>query len=154
MENEKENGFKKAVENTLEVSDKYQDGFQAIRKSDRKKIEATVPRNCDGSLDIDSAVKSIYPNDARWDYAIGYSNKVCYFEIHPAKPSEVTSMLNKLTWLKNWLKEKAPQLNNMPDYSPKYVWVASGKVAMLSTSKEARRLAASGIVLITKFCFK
>lgn len=86
--------------------------------------------------------------------AISYSGKVCYCEVHPAETSEVTKMIGKLAWLKQWLKDKAPYLNALPSYSPKYVWVSSGRSKVLPTSREAKRISSSGIALKSHLALK
>ena len=67
--------FQISVEGTNEISTAYHKGIQAIKNCDRSKIIAEALSDIDGSVDIDNAVKHIYPNDNRWDYAIGYKNK-------------------------------------------------------------------------------
>lgn len=148
------NKFKEAVESTEDVKDGYCQGLQALKKVDRSKVSCSDTKKIDGSLDIDTNVKSLYPNSDRWDYAISYSGKVCYCEVHPAETSEVTKMVGKLAWLKQWLKDKAPYLNALPSYSPKYVWVASGRSNVLPTSREAKRISSSGIALKSHLTLK
>ena len=138
-------GFQKAVEGTPDISTAYRSGLQALKRSDRSSVTVTDTMNLDGSLDIDTAVKEKYPNDNRWDYAIGYSGKVCYVEVHPAYTSEVSTIEKKLKWLKAWLKEKAPVLDAIPKATPAYVWSQTGKGAILPQSSQAKRLATLGI---------
>lgn len=142
-----DNMFKSAVENTCDVKSGYCVGLKAIKNVDKSKIKAADTKKLDGSINIDSCVKNKYPNGERWDYAISYTGKVCYCEVHPAETSEVTKMLDKLTWLKGWLKDDAPSINVLPSYSIKYVWIPSGRVNILANSKEARRVACSGIFI-------
>lgn len=70
--------------------------------------------------------------------------KVVFLEVHPACTSSVMEMIKKLEWLKNMLKNDALELNKMKANNP-YHWVASGKVAILTTSKEYRQCVAHGI---------
>ena len=148
------NKFKEAVESTEEVKNGYRQGLQALKKTDRSKVSCSDTSKLDGSLDIDTQVKALYPNSDRWDYAISYSGKVCYYEVHPAETSEVTKMIGKITWLKQWLKDKALAINVLPANSPKYVWVSSGRVNVLPTSREAKRISSSGIVLTSRLNLK
>ena len=148
------NRFKEAVEKTEEVKNGFRQGLQALKKVDRTKIGCDETRKIDGSLDIDSSVKSLYPVSERWDYAISYTGKICYCEIHPAETSEVTKMIGKLAWLKKWLMVKAPEINVLPSYTYKYVWVSSGRVNVLPTSREAKRISSSGILLTNRLFFK
>lgn len=148
------NQFKEAVESTEEVKNGYCQGLRALKNVDRVKVSCEKPRKLDGSLDIDSSVKSLYPDSERWDYVISYSGGVCYCEIHPAETSEVTKMIAKLAWLKKWLKDKAPQINALPAYTHKYVWVSSGRVNVLPTSREAKQISGSGILLTSHLTLK
>ena len=103
-----------------------------------------------GSLDIDSQVKELYPEDPRWDYAISYDDKIYYFEVHSAETSEVEKVVNKLKWLKRWLKTKAPQIDNLPKAEHPYTWVQSGRYAILPTARETKKLSTCGIVTANK----
>ena len=144
-------GFQKAVEGTPDISTAYRSGLQALKRSDRGVFDVADTRLLDGSVDIDTAVKEKYPNENRWDYAIGYSGKVCYVEVHPAYTSEVLAVENKLRWLKTWLKEKAPLMDAIPKATPAFVWAQTGKGAILPRSSQARKLATMGIA-VTPVC--
>lgn len=148
------NRFKEAIEKTEEVKNGFCQGLRALKKVDRTKIVCDETRKIDGSLDIDSSVRDFYPESERWDYAISYIGKICYCEIHPAETSEVTKMIGKLAWLKKWLIDKAPEINALPNYTHKYVWVSSGRVNVLPTSREAKRISSSGILLTNRLYFK
>lgn len=137
--------FQKAVEGTPEISTAYRSGLQALKRSDRGAFDVADTRLLDGSVDIDTAVQEKYPNENRWDYAIGYSGKVCYVEVHPAYTSEVSVVENKLKWLKTWLREKGPLLDAIPKAIPSFVWAQTGKGAILPQSSQAKRLATLGI---------
>lgn len=139
--------FQKAVEGTPDISTAYRSGIQALKRSDRGVFDVADTRLLDGSVDIDTAVKEKYPNDNRWDYAIGYSGKVCYVEVHPAYTSEVSVVENKLKWLKTWLKEKAPLMDAIPKATPAFVWAQTGKCGILPWSSQARKLAAMGMTV-------
>ena len=143
--------FQKAVEGTPEISTAYRSGLQALKRSDRSSVAVSDPWILYGSVDIDTAVQEKYPNDNRWDYAIGYSGKVCYVEVHPAYTSEVSVVENKLRWLKIWLKENAPLLDAIPKATPAFVWAQTGKGAILPRSSQARKLATMGIA-VTPVC--
>lgn len=137
--------FRKAVEETPDVSEGYRSGLQALKGSDRSAVVAADTRLLAGSVDIDTEVKEKYPNANRWDYAIGYSGKVCYVEVHPAYTSEVSTIGKKLKWLKAWLKEKAPLLDAIPKTAPAFVWVQTKGAGILPQSSQAKRLASLGI---------
>ena len=143
--------FQKAVEGTPDISTAYRSGLQALKRSDRSLIAVSDPWILDGSVDIDTAMQEKYPNENRWDYAVGYSGKVCYVEVHPAYTSEVSRIEKKLRWLKTWLKGNVPLLDAIPKAAPAFVWVQTGKCGILPRSSQARKLAAMGIA-VTPVC--
>lgn len=137
--------FQVAIENTEEVEKGFCIGKQAIKSIDRSKVVAANNKKLQGSLDIDSQVKALYPNEPRWDYALSYDNKIFFFEVHPAETSEVDKIVNKVKWLKCWLKSQAPEINKLPKAEHPYTWVQSGRYAILPTAKEKMKLSVSGI---------
>ena len=137
--------FQKAVEGTHDISTAYRSGLRALKRSDRSTFVVADTRLLDGSVDIDTAVQEKYPNENRWDYAIGYSGKVCYVEVHPAYTSEVSTIEKKLKWMKTWLKKEAPLLDAIPKAIPAFVWAQTGKGAILPQSSQAKKLATWGI---------
>jgi hypothetical protein len=50
--------------------------------------------------------------------------KVFFFEVHSAKTDEVDTVLRKLAWLKQWLHQKAPEINFLRAEKP-YYWIQS-----------------------------
>lgn len=137
--------FQIAVENTPDVKNGFCVGLKAVKNSDRNKVNVTDPRKLQGSLDIDTQVQKKYPQEPRWDYALSYDDKLYFFEVHPASTSEVDTVINKLTWLKKWLKNKAPQINKLQKGNQPYTWVPTGRYAILSLGTYAKKLAVSGI---------
>lgn len=146
-----DNVFRLAVEGTKQTSHGYLTGLQALG-SNSTKISVSNPRLLNGSVDIDHCVKDIYPEENRWDYAIGYNNAAYFIEIHPAETSAVSKMIAKVTWLKQWLKIQAPLLDKIKSSQNTFQWVPSGRNAIAKNSREAFRLSKSGIS-ITKGCF-
>lgn len=135
--------FEEAINATPDVIGKYQRGLAALGCYSIK-IEVENPKLIDGSLDIDNAVKSLYPEDARWDYAVSYNGKVYFIEVHPAMTSEVTKILKKLAWLKLWLQQHAPLIDEIKSETP-YHWLQVSNCTILPTSPQYRRLAAAGL---------
>lgn len=142
--------FQVAIENTEEVKDGFCIGKQAIKGNDRNKVNAADNNKLQGSLDIDSQVKALYPNSSRWDYALSYNDKIYFFEIHPAETSEIENVVKKVKWLKFWLKTKATEIDKLPKSEHPYIWVQSGRYAILPTTKEMRKLTMSGITTANK----
>jgi hypothetical protein len=87
----------------------------------------------------------VYPEESRWDYAIGYDGKIYFIEIHSAETSQVTPVLKKYTWLKDFLAAKANGLNKE---DKRFYWIASGRNHILKGSVQERKLAQSGIMLV------
>lgn len=138
--------FRKAIENTPDVQHGYREGMQAIVKADKRAVMVKDARRLDGSLNIDEETKMLYPNESRWDYAIGYDGKVYYIEVHPANTSNVEEIIKKKLWLDKWLKEKAPSLSALKAGSPKFQWAATeAGVHVSAQSTYARRLSQRGI---------
>ena len=137
--------FQIAVENTPDVKNGFRAGLQAVKNCDRNKVDATDPKKIQGSLDIDGQVEEIYPESPRWDYALSYDDKIYFFEVPSASTSEVDAVIKKLGWLKDWLKNKAPEINKVQKGNQPYTWVQSGSYSILSLGSYAKKLAVNGI---------
>lgn len=146
--------FQIAVENTEEVKNGFCRGKQAIKRAYRVKVNAANNDKLQGSLDIDLQVKELYPNEPRWDYALSYDDKIYFFEVHPAETSEVENVVNKVKWLKNWLKTKATEINKLPKAEHPYTWIQSGRYAILPTAREKMRLSVYGITTANKLSLR
>ncbi|WP_434687102.1 hypothetical protein [Pseudanabaena minima] len=136
--------FKEAISATPLLKDAYRNGLQALGNYSNK-VRPSDTKKCEGSVDIDTAVKDIYRNASRWDYAIGYDGTTYFIEVHSADTSEVTSVLKKFSWLKEFLVTDAPELNQQP--KKRFYWISSGGNNILKGSPQARKLASSGITL-------
>lgn len=154
MASSKKTAFQQAIEATSEVKDGYCSGLKAVKGSDRSKFIISDTSLIDGSLDIDSSVKHLYPNDNRWDYAVSYDNKLFFVEIHPAFDKEIKRMSDKLKWLKTWLKVKAPNLESLPKSERPFCWIASGETGFLPTSTSRRKIAMLGLYYENKMKLK
>lgn len=142
--------FKTAIDQTPLLRNHLRDGLQALG-SNSSNIKPNDTRKCEGSVDIDNAVKQEFSSNNRWDYAVGYDGKTYFIEIHPADTSEVKTILKKLGWLKVFLSEKAPELNKEPK---SFHWVASKGNHILSNSPQYRQLALSGITVVGQLTLK
>lgn len=139
--------FRDAVLATDALNGAYHPGLRALRSVDRERITCARPHDLTGSVNLDAALADVLPNSPRWDYGVGVSKRqrsesVVWIEVHPASSRHVQDVLRKLSWLKQWLAGSAPLLNQMP---AKFVWVASGRVALPANTPQRRRLSASGI---------
>ena len=138
--------FKTAIDETPLLKDAFKDGLKGLG-ANSSKVKPTNTQKCEGSVDIDAAVKSTYPNASRWDYAVGYDGIIYFIEVHTAKTDEVKSVLNKLQWLQDFLVRDAPNLNME---KKRFHWIASSSNHVLPNSPQARQLAQKGIKIISQ----
>ncbi len=136
--------FKKQVESTADIKGCYQRGLQALGNNSQK-IKVSEKSKLTGSVNLDKCTSSKYPNDPRWDYIIGYK-EVCYFiELHPASTKNIKEVIKKLDWLKGWLINEGKAIDKIKSKKSPYRWIATGGVAILKNSPQARGLAKSGV---------
>lgn len=138
--------FKSIVQAIPAIAGAYREGLQALESKDAGKVKPQNPRKLSGSVYLDKCLKTTNPHDARWDYAIGYSEKAYFVEVHPANTSNVDEVVKKKKWLDVWLKTNALDLKAMMA-GTSYYWIASGKVAILPNSPQARKIAKNKLVL-------
>jgi hypothetical protein len=140
--------FVRAVHSTPALAGAFRPGLQALKPADAGHISCEAPRILAGSVDIDTTLSGVLPHEPRWDYAIGVqrnrnADTVIWVEVHPASSTrEVNRVLEKLSWLKAWAADVAPNLMRL---TREYVWVATGHVAFTGNSPQRRQLAAKGI---------
>ena len=139
------NVFESAVNSIEDLKGGYRKGLQAL-KSDSPKVSISDCKNLLGSVDIDACTKSFYPQDSRWDFAIGYNQKAWFVEVHPANTSNVKEMVKKVQWLESWLVEKGKGLAIIRNDNVHY-WIPSGRVCVLKTSRQYKCLAKHRIKL-------
>ena len=156
--------FKKAVEAAPPpVNLAYCPGKQALENRHRGLVTCTDSRRLTGSIYLDSALAQEpgYTDKPRWDYSLGYKPQngrehAVWVEVHSATTKEVSAVLKKLQWLRDWLNSEAEQLRLMTDFAKndiRFVWIASSSVKILQNSPQARRLSQSGIRGVKK-CLK
>lgn len=144
------NVFKQAVEDTPEISGGYRPGLQALKDKDASLIATENRRLLEGSVDIDACTLAKYPEEARWDYTIGYEGRAYFVEIHSADTSNVNEVIRKAKWLTSWLKTKAPALKALAANNT-YYWIPSGRCKILPTSPQYKRLIQSNVLLNSRF---
>jgi hypothetical protein len=141
--------FKQAVEATPSIQDQYCAGLGALVGNHSGCVRCANARRFKGSVNLDEALQPTLPNANRWDYGIGFSKgkreSAVWVEVHPASSSSITTMLDKLAWLREWLQNQAPVLRQMTEGD--YYWVATdGTVSITANSPQAKRLAAAGLI--------
>ena len=137
--------FTETIQSIPEIANCLENGLQALG-SNSNKIRVRATRDLTGSVDIDTCLKNLYPNDHRWDYVFGYKDRIYYVEVHPAdntrKVMEVTA---KLGWLKQWRRRSAKNLEGLEGQST-YHWISTGKTASsVKRGKYLQILAQNGI---------
>ena len=142
--------FRQAVAQTPDLgAPTFQPGLQALGNHSSR-VQCADTQSLTGSVALDDVLKAQYPNDPRWDYGIGLrkarGEAAMWIEVHHASTSEVTTVLNKLQWLKNWLKNQAPLLDKLTT-AQSYYWVAISGVHIRQGSPQARRLQLAGLSL-------
>src|SRR3990172_8148590 len=145
--------FQQAVVQTTDLgASAFRYGLQALG-NDSSKVQFASTRSLVGSVALDNTLQAKYPNDPRWDYGIGLKKSArqsaVWIEVHPASTSEVRTVLGKLEWLKNWLKNRAPALQKLTGVRC-YFWVATRGVHIRQGSPQARRLQLAGLSLPRK----
>lgn len=115
--------------------------LDALGRGDRSKLSVKVNTTLLGSVNIDDNCKITHPQAARWDYLVGIDRKgsaiAHYIEVHGAHSCDVSTIADKLEWLKSFLA-KHPKLDALPR---QVHWVASGAVKIPKHVPEYRRLA-------------
>lgn len=137
------------------VADALCAGKQALAKDHRAKVACDDEARWTGSIELDEALKKApgHASANRWDYGLGYKHPLgqesaLWVEIHSAYTSEVSTVIKKLQWLKTYLQASCPDLWRLTQATPqaqRFVWVASGKFAILNNSPQLRALRAAGL---------
>lgn len=128
-------------------------GKQALTRPHAKQVICNRVGALTASIDLDDALHAepAYAQESRWDYGLGYrteENKevAIWVEVHSASTSDVSTMLRKLSWLREFLHSECDELWKLTLAAERpYHWIASGSVAILRNSPQARRLIASGL---------
>lgn len=137
--------FKSAIEAIPAVAHKYQGGLQGLKPPHRQKLKSgNIAR---GSIDLDAALETSYPNDPRWDYGIGLpyqenEEQVLWLEPHHASSGQAKRVVNKLKALKAWLQSHAPALSRMHRH---FVWQTTNNVSQADTKQRFALAEQAGI---------
>ena len=148
--------FKEAVEAAQPpVNESYRQGKQAMERGHKEHVSCQDKARLTGSIALDDVLRQQKPNNSRWDYGLGYKSTsgdewAIWVEVHSATTREVSTVLKKLQWLKDWLNAEADQLRQLTERSNKefrYVWIASSGVNIPRHHRQAKVLARSGLKL-------
>ncbi len=141
--------FQEAVQQTPHLAAAWRAGLQALRAEDRPHIQTEHPRRLRGSADVDAALRGSEPNANRWDFAIGnqhtnHADEFIYWvEIHTGSDNQISVVLRKLEWLKNWLRQDGHRLDR---FNRDFIWVSSGHTLFTQGSAQVRTLAQKGLI--------
>jgi len=143
--------FRTAVACTQEIATSLRSGLDALSNAHRNSIIAPRSRKITGSVDIDAALQSAYPNNNRWDYAVGYyisnqDDKAFFIEFHRATVDEVSLVIQKKRWLESWMSGK-PIDNLRPR---RFVWVSAGGINIPKNSHQRRDINNNGLQLVRR----
>ena len=145
------NPFQQAVSDTPDLGgDAYCPGLRALTDEHRERVEPGEVKIL-GSVNIEETLHRRYPNEPHWDYAIGVQKGnmpyAVWLEVHPASTSNVSEVLSKLRWLKEWLSSQATQLHALTPPQRAYHWIATNGVHVVPNSPQARQLAQAGLTM-------
>ena len=148
--------LERAVEQTPNVAGHFKSGLQAVKSEYHSHIIIKGAKGkLTGSIDIDTVTQILYPNANRWDYAIEYNNETYFVEFHPASTSNVSEMISKLSWIKDWLKTRAPKIEELrASNSNAFHWIATGRVSILKGSRQYRLISTAGLLPKERMIFK
>lgn len=138
-----------AVEATPHLAGQWKPGLQALRAEDKPHIQPENPRALTGSVDVDSALMATEPNAHRWDFGIGYQHAnrerecIYWVELHTASDSEVNRVLDKLRWLRAWLRGDGHRL---AAFEREFVWVSSGATTFTLNAPKQKQFAVLGLL--------
>ena len=140
--------FKAAVQGTPEIASCFQPGLKALG-SHSQKIKVGDNSHVNGSVELDECVRTKYPSANRWDYIFCYRSKVYFVEVHTASTGEVSTVLLKLQWLKDWLAQQAPLINKLKAEKP-YYWVQTNGMHILKHAPQYKQLASKGLLPVAR----
>ena len=142
--------FKQAVTETPDISKCFQEGLRALGKYSTK-IDVKDTKLLCGSIDIDLCTNKKYPQDNRWDYAVCYNSEIFFIEVHSAQTGEVSTVLRKFQWLKDWLNHTAPEINNLKAKGKTiFYWVQSKNFQILPGSSQYKQAKLAGLLPVSK----
>lgn len=131
------------------------EGKQALSKPHRAQVRCRDEARWTGSLELDEALKNdpAHASANRWDYGLGHQDPngregAVWVEVHSAETGEVSCVLKKLRWLKDYLRGSCPELWALTQATPeasRFVWIASGRYAIPENAPQLRALRAAGL---------
>jgi hypothetical protein len=142
--------FEDAVEATAEIRGACRPGLQALQAAARKAIQANDTRRLEGSVDIDTTLRPIYPHDPRWDYVVSVQDdagapRLYWIEYHEANGETAKDVASKARWVKQWARTAGRPVWEFGGRKMDLRWIASGRVRLPKKSRQVRLLAQEGV---------
>lgn len=149
--------FQQCVANAAHqnVSGAFRPGLRAMGTYSQKVLCSDTSK-LRGSIDLDSALATdpAFAQSNRWDYGFGFGSNnqseiAVWVEVHSAYTSEVSCVIKKKNWLRDYLISNCPDLWRITNVNGRvtaqFHWVASNGVKISKNSPQARALATAGI---------
>lgn len=127
-------------------------GLGALRRTDVNLIIESERQKVDDSLDLDAAMQASHPNENRWDYLLSLltTQRLIALEPHPAKESEIASMIAKRARARSFLDSHL-----QPGHSiTRWIWVSPGATRFSRMERAQRLLAQHGIDYVGNYVRK
>jgi len=148
--------FSSAVQNApAVVAHAFSEGKQALKGNHAAQVVCANEQRWTGSIDIDQALvgEAAHAQACRWDYGLGYrdptgTERAVWIEVHSAETSEVSKIICKLTWLKEYLNQHCTDLWKLTqngDQATRFVWLASGRCNIPKHMPQLRQLRTAGL---------
>jgi hypothetical protein len=128
----------------------YRIGLRALSSAARLSIAMKHRHRPTGSVDIDAALTTLFPNDPRWDYVVAVAGttgveELYWIELHPANGGGcIAEMMKKAEWLNEWLAKDGQRLGPRR-YSGRRFWVATGRCGFHANAPQMKKLAMLGV---------
>ena len=121
-------------------------GLHALTKAHRSYVDPDIRDGFADSLDIDAGLKAGHPQEHRWDYLLGLTDRrvVVGFEPHSAKQGEISIVISKRRAALDQLRGHLRQGVRVNEW----FWVASGQVHFANTEKARLSLDQHGITFV------
>lgn len=115
------------------------DGLRGMPSGHRALVAEGNQYSC--SLDLDEALRGAEPQAARWDYVLASEMRAVGMEVHPARASEVDSVVKKKRWAEQRLADGCGLSLS------RWCWIRppGSRLHFTPLSPQARRLAQNGI---------
>jgi hypothetical protein len=151
MPTAKSSAFAAAIDATPHLQGQLKAGLQALPARDHANLATSNPRRLVGSVFVDDALKTVYPQANRWDYAIATvddkgKETVHWVEVHGAQnETDAKELIRKRKWLETWWSGDGRQIAALKPRVIVYL-SSSGSVGLSKLTPVYRQLAELGML--------